>query len=423
MSLASHPSYQRPCGWLEQPENGLQQPVLMGDHHFDAIVVGGGYTGLAIARRLAELQPDYQIAVLEAERVGTGSPGRNSGFVLETVLAAPDSQRAAKIWPHYQQAHQALSACAGLDEDVSAQHIFKAAATPRGERALKKLADLLDASGQPWQRMDADQLKQITGSQYYRQGVRLEGNRLLNPARLIQSIAQQLPDNIILFENSPALTLEPQQSGWRVTTPSGSARAPRLLLANNAFIKGLGYGQSRSVTIYTYAGITAPLSPTEQQQVCGQGEWGLLPAHRLGTTFRNTEDGRLLVRGMYGYESEGGDEVAAILQRSLSSRFPELAGAQSLEKWWGGTTSLTANGAPLWGELKPGLFASIGCNGVGIVKGWLLGSALAELACGQTTLDVPGLFGRPSWMPPEPFRQLGFLTVSELEKQMAGGEI
>lgn len=423
MSLTSYPSYLRPCGWLEQPDSGLQRAPLSGDCQFDAIVVGAGYTGLAIARRLAELQPEYQIAVIEAERVGSGSPGRNSGFVLETVLAAPDSHRAAQIWPHYQQAHRALAACAGLNDDASEQHVFKAAATARGEQALKKLADLLDASGQPWQAMDSEQLRSITGSDYYRQGVKLLGNRLLNPARLIQTVAQQLPDNVCLFENSPVLELAQQQSGWQVRTASGTARAPRLMLANNAFIKGLGYGRSRSVTIYTYAGITAPLNSAGQQQIAGQGDWGLLPAHRLGTTFRNTDDGRLLVRGMYGYESEGGEEVERILQRSLSRRFPDLEGAQSLEKWWGGTTSLTANGAPLWGELKPGLFASIGCNGVGIVKGWLLGSTLAELANGQPTLDVPMLFGRPSWMPPEPIRQLGFLAVSELEKQMAGGEI
>ena len=207
-----------------------------------------------------------------------------------------------------------------------------------------------------------------------------------------------------------------------MTTPEGVLQAPKVFLANNAFAKNLGYGQGHSVTIYTYAAITEPLAPKERQQVMGEGQWGLLPAHRLGSTLRTTDDGRLLIRGMYGYEKEGGREVEQILQRSLQKRFPDLESAQSLARWWGGTTALTSNGAPLWGELKSGLYASIGCNGVGIIKGWMLGQELAQLACNQSTLDIHGLFGKPGWIPPEPLRQLGFLAVSELEKNMAGNE-
>ncbi len=422
MSSSPYPSYLQRCGWATGPGASLPRKPLHGEQHCDAIVIGAGYTGLAIARRLAQQRPDYVIAVLEADVVGAGSPGRNSGFVLETVLSAPSEANAAKIYPLYQQAHQELMQHSRLPLTGKPEAVFKAAATPRGEKALKQLGHFLQATGQSWSKLDAARLKQITGSDYYRSGISLPGNRLVNPAQLVNEIARHLPDSVTIYEQSPALELEQYHSSWKVRTSAGALSAPRVFLANNAFAKGLGVGQSRSVTIFTYAGITAPLSAEERSKTSSEGQWGVLPAHRLGTTFRSTEDGRLLVRGMYGYEQEGGAEVKNILQHSLSTRFPTLEGAQQLEQWWGGTTSLTANGAPLWGELKPGLFASVGCNGVGIVKGWLLGGALADLALGHSTLDVPTLFGRPSWMPPEPLRQLGFMAVSTLEKQLAGGE-
>lgn len=49
---------------------------------FKHVVIGAGYTGLAAARRLAELQPQEPILVLDASSAGEGSAGRNSGFLI-----------------------------------------------------------------------------------------------------------------------------------------------------------------------------------------------------------------------------------------------------------------------------------------------------------------------------------------------------
>ena len=46
---------------------------------FDAAVIGGGFTGLAAARKLA--LRGMKVAVLEAGIVGSGSSGRNGGHV------------------------------------------------------------------------------------------------------------------------------------------------------------------------------------------------------------------------------------------------------------------------------------------------------------------------------------------------------
>jgi glycine/D-amino acid oxidase-like deaminating enzyme len=48
--------------------------------HRDAIVVGGGIVGLSAAARLAELRPDWSIAVLERSAFGDGGTTRNAGF-------------------------------------------------------------------------------------------------------------------------------------------------------------------------------------------------------------------------------------------------------------------------------------------------------------------------------------------------------
>lgn len=424
MAMLTYPSYRRPCGWESPAEAPIRGLRYQGNCSCDAIVVGAGYTGLAIARRLAELCPSDDIRVLDAERIGDGSPGRNSGFMLETVFTASETTKAGKLNGLYRHAHQDMLAHSGLlpFKTDTPEHVFKAAATPRGEKGLHKLVGFLQDTGQPWRYLTHNQLRELTGSDYYRCGISLPGNRLINPVQLINALASRLAQNITVHEDSPVHAVARNKKGWCAYTPEGTLTAPKLLLANNAFAKRLGYGHSRTVTIYTYAGMTPVLDEHERDRVTPRGHWGLLPAHRLGTTFRTTPDGRLLVRGMYGYEREDAPKPAETLLNSLQKRFPSLDGANQLEKWWGGTTSLTSNGAPLWGELKPGLYISAGCNGTGIVKGWLLGTALGNFASGSKYVDIPALMGTPSWIPPEPLRQLGFKVVSGIERQIASDE-
>jgi glycine/D-amino acid oxidase-like deaminating enzyme len=175
--------------------------------------------------------------------------------------------------------------------------------------------------------------------------------------------------------------------------------------------------------MYTYAGLTGRL-PDEMLATLGSDTcWGVLPAHRLGSTLRRTSDGRLLVRSFYGYEREADNRlIAGMLGDNLLRRFPQL-GKVEFEHVWSGATGFTFNGAPIWGQSGPGLFISAGCNGGGVVKGTLFGRALVDLMFGQRVPDIQQLFGQASWMPPEPLRRIGFHVVAALERRRGLAEV
>ncbi|MEQ1489787.1 MAG: FAD-binding oxidoreductase, partial [Terricaulis sp.] len=52
---------------------------LEGELNADVVIIGGGYTGLSTALRLAR---DFSVVVLEAGRVGWGASGRNGGQLI-----------------------------------------------------------------------------------------------------------------------------------------------------------------------------------------------------------------------------------------------------------------------------------------------------------------------------------------------------
>lgn len=106
------PSYQAGSGWnalLPKRQAHTQAPS---ERHFDAIVIGAGVTGLAAARRIAELEPQARVLLVDASTVGDGSSGRNSGFLINlphntgmSATAAPSRWRASRLrsttraWP------------------------------------------------------------------------------------------------------------------------------------------------------------------------------------------------------------------------------------------------------------------------------------------------------------------------------------
>ncbi len=63
--------------------------------HYDAIIVGAGIVGLATAKNLLDLKPDYKIAIIEKESsVAVHQTGHNSGVIHSGIYYKPNSLKA-----------------------------------------------------------------------------------------------------------------------------------------------------------------------------------------------------------------------------------------------------------------------------------------------------------------------------------------
>lgn len=408
----------------------MVKPALSSDIYVDFAVVGAGYTGLAIARRLHELRPDARIVVVEATTVGEGSSARNSGFtgtdVLPRNITVEMSEKARIQSNLFTDAFEWLTDIIrrhNIQCDMQQVGAIRGAATERGEAAVRSVMEVAKKLGIKFEALSRSDVADRIGTDYYRFGLYLADTWLLQPAALIRGLADALPEDIELYENTPVTAIQ-KQGDWILSTPHGQIRAKEIALANNGFIRKFGYLNSRMTTIYTYAAVTESVPETDREYLGKDPAWGLLPSHRLGTTLRRIGSDRLMVRSLYAHEKElKQDYVKAELRDRFERRWPGLRHVK-FEYVWGGTTALTMNGAPWWGMLEEGLYASGGCNGSGITKGTMLGRHLAELMCktGDHTL-LGQAMGQASFIAPEPFRSIGFHVISSLESRKAGLEI
>lgn len=433
--LIKLPQYAGKCGWNALLPPRVLSLELPAQRHHDCIVVGAGFTGLAAARRFAELAPDASVLVLESSSVGEGSSGRNAGFAVSVPFNArssPEDASAADLT----QLELYASGLSYLEQLVRAQRIecgwnptskIHAAATLDGEVRVRRALDSYRRWGIDVQVLDRKQILDLTGTGYYRYGFLSGRNVLLQPAALVRGLADSLPDNAHIIENITVTRLS-QGKPHSVSTSHGTFTADKVILANNSFVKEFGFLRDRLVTIYTYAALTPLLSETQCARLGGPAqlsqEWGILPANRMGTTIRRVAGRRVLIRSAYSYEHEMGVSAASkLLQASFKSRFPDLE-SHDLEFVWGGTTALTSNGASFFGEVAPGVLSFAGCNGSGIVKCSINGAMLAEFALGRTSPALSAIRTRrgPGWMPPEPFREIGARTAITYQAWRAGAE-
>jgi glycine/D-amino acid oxidase-like deaminating enzyme len=432
MEVKELPNDDCSCGWYETLPPPPPARRLAGAVRADCAVIGAGFTGLAVARRLASLRPDWRVALLEAERVGLGASGRNSGVVVDVWHYLPSrgvegNRRLIRLARAGRDALGALVRTHGIDCAWGEYGRLHGAAGDRGVRALETLRRGLDLMGEAYRWLDAPALRRVTGSAYYRAAIHTPGGVLVQPAALARGLAAALPANVDLFEESPVqrITLS-RPIVLRATT--GAVTTDRLFLAVNGFTSRLGFLRQRIFPLLTFASLTRVLTPAEEQALAGEREWGLVPEDPMGTTVRRTRDHRILIRNSVRYgtrlDAAGLQAVGAAHREAFRARFPMLPGME-LAYTWGGVLGMTSNTAQWFGRAGNGVWIAAGCNGAGVALGTALGALLADLAVGADSAllrDAQAL-PRPGWLPPEPLLRPGVAAALRFMAMRSHSEI
>lgn len=416
------PHYDGQCGWYEMLENVSSFKPLSDDVVFETVVIGGGFVGTAAARRLAENMPDKQFLLIEALKIGQGASGRNSGFVIDQPhkrdLELNDNELKRKIirlnWAAIDYLEQQINTF-GINCQWSSAGKYQAAVGPRGEKFLNHYETLLRDFGEPFERLNKGQMRDTFGTDYYSAAIFTPGGKLMQPAALMRGLADSMPANTRVVENTPVISITRVQDGFRLKTENAEISCRSLILATNVFTTEFGFLKDRILPVMTFASITRPLMDGEMKRFGGKLDWGLTPADHAGTTLRMTQDRRLIIRNSYRYAHDY-NTPAEILpgiqqkhRKGLDARYPELNNVE-FEQTWGGTTSLSGNFETFFGTLDKGIYSSCCDQSVGAARGTISGMMLADMVCNKNSSqlqDMQEISGHPSWLPPTAVLKIG----------------
>jgi glycine/D-amino acid oxidase-like deaminating enzyme len=390
------------------------------------VVVGAGFTGLAAARQLALNFPDDQVLLIEGQEVGYGTSGRNAGFAIDLPhdIGAPDyigeigaATKALRLNLAGQNLLKRLVAEHGIACQLRCAGKYQAAVEARGIAVLDAYRSGLDRLGADYDVIEGAALAEHIGTRFYKKALYTPGTVLIQPAALVKGLADSLPANVTLHEHT---VITEVQYGAREGDPSvlvhagGRITAERLVLANNAFGSHFGFLPRVFLPIFTYASLTRPLTADEQQRLGGKDFWGVIPADPFGTTLRRTADQRILVRNSFSFNPDGRADPACLARfverhkRSFARRFPMLPDV-GFAFTWGGGLAMARNHMGFFGELRPGVYGALGCNGLGVTRGTVTGTLLADWLAGQRSDLIDDLLAapKPCGNPPQPLLSAG----------------
>lgn len=411
------------------------QPVarpLENDGTADFVIIGGGFAGLAAARRLTQLQPRARIAVLEAGRIAQGAAGRNSGFMIDLPheLTSEDYAGAGDETEMIALNRQAIAFARSAVEDygIDANYFDPAgkvngAASATAEAHNRSYAHHLASLGEASQMLDRQQMFEMTGSRHYHSGLYTPGTVMLQPAGYIRGMASGLArEGVDLFENTPVIGFTRQGNDWLVKTPSGTITTPRIILTVNGHLESFGFARGRLMQLFLYAVMTPELDDEALARIGGVSRWGITPSDPMGTTVRRIDTGqggnRIITRTCATLRPSAVpkradmDRAAAVMQHKFDQRFPALAGLP-MQYTWAGHLCLSLNGVAVMRELDDGVFSGCVQNGLGTARGTLTGIGAAELACGVTNAITSHFAAEaePKRLPPWPLSQIGANAV------------
>ena len=426
------------CTWIKQLTARDNVKSLRHDLHCDYLIIGAGYTGLSAARKLSEISKNKKIIVVDAQLAGEGGSARNSGYLVDTTLNdgftsisdIENYKKKVKIFElgiksikKYIREHQ-------VECEWNECGKFFASSLIKDRAKAVSFSNLLTNLGFENKILFKDDLKQKLGTSFYNIGVYTLGGILLNPAKLVRSMIDTLPENVDLYENTELLNWKKINKKIECIFVKNKIISDKVIFCTNGFLKSLKVKKNYSFPITLTASMTRPLTDREFINIGSPKEWGVLPIRPMGATIRMTKDRRILIRNTAEFKNpfsmspKNLRDRAKIHEQGIQKRFPSLP-KNIIEDSWSGVVCRSGNSSQIFEKIDNNVFVA-GCyNGSGIGVGTLFGEQIALMATEQQSEEISIIEKRkkPNLLPPQPFLNIGIYSRLAYERFRARTEI
>ena len=426
------------CSWVNNLSIRTNVEKIKKNENCDWLIVGAGYTGLSASRKLAEINPNKKIILVDAQLAGEGASGRNSGYLVDTTLndgftsnkEVAEYKKKTDIYKlgiesvkNFLKTHQ-------TECEMNESGKFFASSKVVDKKILEKFSKTLSKLNFRHRFFFKDELSKMLGTNFYKVALYTYGGILLNPAKLARAMINALPNNVQLFENSQLINWKKKGNLINCNFKNHTISTNKIIFCTNGFLRSLGIKKSYCFPLTLTASMTRPLTNNEFQSIGEPKEWGVLPVKPMGATVRFTKDRRILIRNTAEVANPfimKNDTLKKRLNTQLlgiKKRFPQLPN-DIIDSNWSGIVCRSLNSSQIFGRIDNNIYAA-GCyNGSGIGVGTLFGEQIAIKASNEhsTEIEIIENLKKPNWLPPQPFLNLGIKTRLIYERYIATSEV
>ncbi len=376
--------------------NPLPLDPLVDNTTTDALVVGGGFTGLSAALHLSEVGCD--VVLVDAVEPGYGASGRNGGQVIPGLKAYPDDVMARFGNELGLSIVRTTNKSADFVFDLIEKHQIDCFANRNGFiqpafskpscKVIRQRCEQLESLGAPVELLDRQSTCECLGSNAYHLALldRRGGNvQPLAYARGLAKAAIRLGAKV--FSHSPVKSIGHKNNQWVARTPSANIKCNQLLICTNGYSDFVGDDQlwpalSKSIVpLYSFQVATTPLEEKIRRTILPFGHVAS-DTRRLLNYFRMDQEGRLVFGGRGGVNDATGFADYDHVIKRIRQLFPQIQDPQ-IEYSWSGKVALTLDSIPHIHQLAPRVHAALGFNGRGVAMASMMGNWLAKIAIGQ----------------------------------------
>jgi glycine/D-amino acid oxidase-like deaminating enzyme len=375
--------------WYEAtPVASRERGTLNFELDTDVCVIGAGLAGLTVAREIAKR--GWQVAVLEGERVAWAASGRNTGFVLpgfhedvDTMVERIGLDHAKQLYAlskegvDYVRRAIAETGMPGVDPVPGWLHVSKT----DGDDKVRANVERLRWIGAECEAWPTERVREVLPNPRYFGAVHYPNAFHIHPLNYALGLAADAESaGARIFENTPAVEIDPTGVRKRIATPDARVRASHVVLACNVHLGDLMPELAATLLpITTYVLVTEPI-PNLSEAIRYRG--AVSDTDRADNHYRivggaDPEQQRLQWSGRVRLWQAEPRTVARGLVADIRRAFPAL-GKVEIASLWGGTLGRAIHRMPQIGAIEPGLWVASGFGGHGLNTTAMAGELIAR---------------------------------------------
>ncbi len=355
----------------------------------DLCVIGGGLAGLTVAREVAKR--GWSVAVLEAGRVAWAASGRNTGFVLpgfhedaDTMVERIGLDHTRQLWALSEEGVDYVrrtieeTGMPGVEQVAGWLHVSKT----DGDDQVRAHVERLRWIGAQVEAWPTERVREALPNPRYFGAIHYPRAFHIHPLNYALGLAAAAEAaGARIFEDTPALSIDPAGVRKRIATPNARVRASHVVLAGNVHLGELMPQLAATLLpLTTFVMVSQPLGPQLAQVIRYRG--GVSDTDRADNHYRivggaNPGEQRLQWSGRVRVWEADPRWIGRGLVRDIRRNFPDL-GKVEIAYLWSGTIGHAIHRMPQVGEIERGLWVASAFGGHGLNTTAMAGELIAR---------------------------------------------